>query len=642
MADGRRIAGGRAGPGGRAIAGGRAGRSPAGFGSGPGSPGVVERERGGRTGSAPGPDRAEGATTDPAPRRRLRPGRRAAGVPARRRERSGGTAEGHPLNAPPRPLPPTTGGSDLRALFGRLLPALLLFQLLLGIEASGAAPWLRPTLSVPPLLAVLVLLAAAFPRRLAALPGTARLPLAAAILLLAGARLAERIAVGLLGRPLDPAGDLPHLGAVASMLTGSTPTLISVLVLAGLGAALIGLLVAVAAALRALGTGFSRGGPRTRWAAAGLAGLALLLAPGLAPPGGAGFGAAARIAAAPFRPALPEIRADPLPRAPALSGADVALLFVESYGVAAFSEPRRRARLEESLGRLAEEAAAAGFDFRSAQIQSPTFGGGSWRAHASMLSGVWIETEDRYRALLASGRETLVRRFAAAGYRTLAFEPGIRGPWPEGDYYGFSEIRDGEGIGYRGPPIGWWLVPDQFILHALLREVPHAGAGPGGAPIFAKVSLIGSHIPYAPIPPYVEDWTRFDTGTAYATGMKPIAHDDYRDLVELGERYGESLDHVFRILGGFLGRYPPRRSLVVVVGDHQPPKLSLHDSDSWATPIHLFSRDPALLDPWSRFGFTRTLLPETGTAWRMSDFPASLSTLFPPPDQAGEGEGGAP
>ena len=627
------------------MAGGGARRSSVASGSGPGSPPVVERERGGTKGSDPGTDRAEGAPEDAAPRRNSHPGRRAGGVPARRGRgrRGGGAAEGRPLNAPPPALPATTGGGDRRALLGRLLPALLLLHLLLGLEASGAAPWLRPTLSVPPLLALLVLPAAAFPRRFAALPRIVRLPLAAGILLLALARLSDRIAVGLLGRPLDPAGDLPHLGAVASMFTGEMPAVLSILALAGLGAVVVGLLFTVAAGLRALGAGFSSTAAPVRWTAAGLAGLALL-APGLRPPGGSGLEAAARIAAAPFRPAPPEIRADPLPPAPALGGADVALLFVESYGVAAFSEPRRRARLEESLGRLAEEAAAAGFDFRSAQIQSPTFGGGSWRAHASMLSGIWTDSEDRYRALLASGRETLVRRFAAAGYRTIAFEPGIRGRWPEGDFYGFSEIRDREGIGYRGPPIGWWLVPDQFTLHALLKEAADPGAGSAGAPLFAKVSLVGSHIPYAPVPPYVEDWTRFDTGAAYATGMKSIAHDDYRDLVELGERYGESLDHVFRILGGFLGRYPPRRSLVVVVGDHQPPKLSLHDSDSWATPIHLFSRDPALLDPWSRFGFTRTLLPETGTAWRMSDFPASLATLFPPPaeERAGEAEGGAP
>lgn len=540
------------------------------------------------------------------------------------------------------------GGETAPAGFPvRLLLTLLLFHLGLGLEATGAAPWFRPTLGISPLLAGLVLVAAAFPRRLAALSLPVRLGAAAVVLLLAGARLAERIALGLLGRPLDPAGDLPHVGAVASMLTGAMPTLFSALALAALGAALGGLLFAVAAGLRALGLGLSPAAARVRWAVAGLAGLALLV-PALRAPGGAGFGAAVRIAAAPFRAPPPGIREAPLPPAPGIGGADVVIVFVESYGVAAFDEPGRRARLEESLDRLAGEAAAAGFDFRSAQVQSPTFGGGSWRAHASFLSGVWVDSEDRYRALLASGRETLAHRFAAAGYRTLALEPGIRGPWPEGRFYGFAEIRDGEGLGYRGPPIGWWLVPDQFTLHALLREVSNPREAPAAAPLFAKVSTVGSHIPYAPIPPYVEDWGRFDTGAAYASGLKSIAHDDYRDLAELGQRYRESLEQVFRIVGGFLRRWPERPLLLVVVGDHQPPKLSLHDSDTWATPIHLFSRDPGMLEPWSRFGFSRTLVPEAGTSWRMSDFPVSLSTLFPPTgddpgDRPGEGagEGGA-
>ena len=431
------------------------------------------------------------------------------------------------------------------------------------------------------------------------------------------------------------------------MLTGSLPTLFSALALAALGTALGGLLFAVASGVRALGAGFARTTAPVRRAALGLAVAALLL-PGLRPPGGSGLGAAARIAAAPFRPPPPALREAPLPPAPRVGGADVVVVFVESYGVAAFTEPGRRARFAESLDRLAAEAAAAGFDFRSAQVQSPTFGGGSWRAHASFLSGVWVDSEDRYRALLASGRETLPRRFAAAGYRTLALEPGIRGPWPEGDFYGFAETRDGEGLGYRGPPIGWWLVPDQFTLHALLREVSNPPEAPAAAPLFAKVSLIGSHIPYAPTPPYVEDWARFDTGAAYAAGLESIAHDDYRDLVELGDRYAESLDQVFRIVGGFLGRWPPQRPLLlIVVGDHQPPKLSLHDSDTWATPIHLFSGEPGLLEPWSRFGFSRTLIPEAGTSWRMSDFPVSFSTLFPPTNDgpvgtptAGSEEGG--
>ena len=98
-----------------------------------------------------------------------------------------------------------------------------------------------------------------------------------------------------------------------------------------------------------------------------------------------------------------------------------------------------------------------------------------------------------------------------------------------------------------------------------------------------------------------------------------------------------SLEYQFRIVGGFLREFAPRPALVAVIGDHQPPKLSLHDSDTWATPIHLFSQDPELLEPWKDLGFTRTLIPEAGSAWRMSDFPRDLLRLFPgrgPPEVA--------
>ena len=173
--------------------------------------------------------------------------------------------------------------------------------------------------------------------------------------------------------------------------------------------------------------------------------------------------------------------------------------------------------------------------------------------------------------------------------------------------------------------MGWWEVPDQFTLYALHEKEIRTAT----RPLFAKVSLIMSHIPYWPIPPYVTPWSRFDAGTAYEGPLRSVAHDDYRDLAELSERYVTALEYQFRILGGFLREFAPRRALVAVIGDHQPPKLSLHDSDTWATPIHLFSRDPELLGPWEALGFTRTLVPDAGTSWRMSDFPHDLAALFP-------------
>ncbi len=505
--------------------------------------------------------------------------------------------------------------------------ALLALNLLLGLEASHTAPWVVPSAAVSPDLLVLALAGGLLAGRPIRWPGRVRAGryLLAAILFLAAAlRIAERVALQLLGRPLDPAGDLPHVGNVAGMLATAASDIRVAIAFVGAGIAVAGAAALVFAGLGSLDGLRRRMRPAPGRAIAAVAAL-LLLVPAVHPPGGSATWLLARTASASLRPAV-ELSEPPLPPAPDLGGADLLVVFVESYGVAAFDDPERRKRLAAAAETLAIDAEAGGFDFRSAQIQSPTFGGGSWKAHAALLSGVWVDDEERYRALVRSDRRSLVRRLAAAGYRTVAFEPGIQGPWPEGAWYGFDRVYDAAAIGYDGPRIGWWRVPDQFTLYALHNQELADAA----QPVFAKVSLIMSHIPYWPVPVYVTPWSRFDDHTAYDGPLRSVAHDDARDQAELSERYVQSLEHQYRILGGFLREFVPRRALVVVIGDHQPPRLSLHDSDTWATPIHLFSQDATLLEPFGRLGFSRTLFPEIGTSWRMSDFPRDLARLFPP------------
>ena len=59
--------------------------------------------------------------------------------------------------------------------------------------------------------------------------------------------------------------------------------------------------------------------------------------------------------------------------------------------------------------------------------------------------------------------------------------PGLHESWPEGAFYGFNEIYDEDRLDYRGPPFGWWSVPDQFViarmdaLGAAGRDVARAG-----------------------------------------------------------------------------------------------------------------------------------------------------------------------
>ena len=107
-------------------------------------------------------------------------------------------------------------------------------------------------------------------------------------------------------------------------------------------------------------------------------------------------------------------------------GAHVVILFAESYGAATLDQPHLAAALAPARADLAAALAETGRGAVSAWVRSPTFAGGSWLAHASLLAGVEVRGDDDYNRLLMQSRETLVQPFARAGYRTLGVMPGLR------------------------------------------------------------------------------------------------------------------------------------------------------------------------------------------------------------------------
>jgi phosphoglycerol transferase MdoB-like AlkP superfamily enzyme len=237
---------------------------------------------------------------------------------------------------------------------------------------------------------------------------------------------------------------------------------------------------------------------------------------------------------------------------------------------------------------------------------------------------VHVDSEHVYNALLRSERRTLVDIMRDNGYRTVAVEPGIKWYWPDGEFYGFDAIYDFDGIRYDGPEMGWWKIPDQFSLYRLYSDEIAVRQGP----LFAKVSLIMTHIPYYPIPEYVEDWTRFDDGTAYASGLRSVAHDAYRDLDELSSWYLAAVRYELNVLEGFLTRYVPENSVVILLGDHQPPKLATHDNTSWAVPMHVLSQRSDLVRAFETLGFEPGLVPQRETSFRMADFLRCFLDLY--------------
>ena len=135
----------------------------------------------------------------------------------------------------------------------------------------------------------------------------------------------------------------------------------------------------------------------------------------------------------------------------ALRGKNVVISFVESYGRDAVEDPEFAPQVGAVLDGGTSRLNAAGFAAQSGFLTSPTFGGGSWLAHDTLLSGLWVDNDQRHRTLLASDRMTLNGAFRRADWQTVGVMPAVSRAWPEGSFFGYERFYDARALGYRGP-----------------------------------------------------------------------------------------------------------------------------------------------------------------------------------------------
>ncbi len=307
----------------------------------------------------------------------------------------------------------------------------------------------------------------------------------------------------------------------------------------------------------------------------------------------------------------------------ALAGTDVMLVFLESYGRVTYDRPELAAALAPGRERFAADVARSGHDVVSAFVRSPTFGGSSWLAHLTLLSGIQVEDPDVYELLMTQHRPTLVTAMQRRGYRAVALMPGTRKAWPEGAFFGFDALYDERRIDYRGPEFGWWRIPDQFALAQL-----DAREGAGRQPLFVVFPTINSHMPFRPTPPYQPDWSRMLTAAPYDAEPQRAALAATAAWQDLQASYGEALGYTFRTLGGYLAQRAARDLVMIIIGDHQPPAAVSGAGVPWDVPIHVIARNPRVLDALRARGFVDGLTPADARVGDMHEVPGWLLAAF--------------
>jgi len=522
----------------------------------------------------------------------------------------------------------------------RTAAAVLLLNVLLTLEIIWPTPWVtwHGALSVElgVLLVALGVLAFATPQQLPRLA----LPLALLLLLLVFGRYGVVASHALYGRPINLFWDVPHLGHVVAMFASAAPVWqIALAVLAVVGVFVIVGLVLLRT-LRVLLRAQSE--PRTRVVLMCIGAVVVVgytagrnvLLPYVefTQPTVATYAtqlqrildSAASSGAARALPPSPPLPAN-LGR---LAGADVVLVFVESYGASTYDVPRYRQALRGARDELAAAATSSGQQVRSAFVRSPTFSGGSWLAHVSLLSGVALVDPDSYALLMTQKRTTMVDAFRSAGYRCVAVMPGLRLEWPEGAFYRFDAIHNARAIDWQGPEFGWWRIPDQFTLARLLDlELTTAPR----QPLFAMVATISTHLPFEPVPPLLSDWQRLRSTEPYPAEM--LAHSLARrpDWLDLGRSYIDAIDYSLRSLAGMLRQRPDPSRVFVIVGDHQPAANVSGDDASWDVPVHVITGNADILAALDADGFAPGVDPPRTTLAPMHELGVMLMSAFETP-----------
>ena len=290
----------------------------------------------------------------------------------------------------------------------------------------------------------------------------------------------------------------------------------------------------------------------------------------------------------------------------ALGGRDVYLIMLESVGAITYDDAHAARTLGPSRERFAADIAASGRHVVTAFFRSPTFAGGSDLAQLGVLSGIDLSDPMRHDLLLTTQRPTLISLFKAQGYQTFGLYPALNWEWPERAFYGFDVFLERRDLGYAGPAMGFWELPDQFTAARFEKIHPRDNGAP---PRFVFFPTITCHLPFSPVPPYQAEWSRvlaaqpFDEAETHQTlAQKP-------NWLNMAPDYLRMVDYTYQWLGAYFRQPEPREAIYVLVGDHQPAASITGEGASWDVPVHIVSRDSKLLGRFIEQGFRPGMEP---------------------------------
>jgi hypothetical protein len=171
-------------------------------------------------------------------------------------------------------------------------------------------------------------------------------------------------------------------------------------------------------------------------------------------------------------------------------------------------------------------------------------------------------------------------------------------------FYGADRWITFDTLNYEGPLFGWGpSAPDQFTFGFIQEFVSQPEQ-----PTFLVYLTQNSHYPWTPLPPLLDDWRELEN-LDMQDGVLNEAQKKGLSFGESRQNYLQAIDNTLDSLEDFITSLEEENSVIVLIGDHQPPTVSRHD-DGYGTMVHIISQDVDLLASFHEYGFVNGLVLE--------------------------------
>nr|WP_321236187.1 hypothetical protein [uncultured Psychroserpens sp.] len=281
---------------------------------------------------------------------------------------------------------------------------------------------------------------------------------------------------------------------------------------------------------------------------------------------------------------------------------NVIFIFLESYGSFVFSEPKQSAALKQKMDGIYKSLRDNEYQVASALSESPVSSGGSWLSHSSILFGAKVRDIAAHEVIFGhtdyvSKLESLPKFFESYGYKTtltstLSYDKNEVNWQKIKNAYPFNKLMLYDDFNYKGnnvPIFGdRFSLPDEYSLNYAYHSLKDK------SPFFLSVSTINSHYNYISPIHTLEHWEDYNSKAFELTdGLKKNNLKNYFTAINY------QLDYIHN----FLLNTDLDDTIMVLIGDHQPPFITPADIDK-ATPIHVISKNTEVIEAFKDFNFT--------------------------------------